>query len=66
VPTLLLRGEYDFCTVDCMAGWKDLLSDPIPVSKTISNCSHYGMLEDEQQYGKAIKEFLLAIDVGGN
>jgi hypothetical protein len=49
-----------------MAGWKDLLSDPIPVSKTISNCSHYGMLEDEQQYGKAIKEFLLAIDVGGN
>lgn len=58
VPTLLLRGEYDFCTEECMQGWYKLVQNPSPTSLTLSDCSHYGMLEDEQQYGKAITRFL--------
>lgn len=64
VPCLLLRGEYDFCSEKCMDGWNDLLLDPTPEKKILTNCSHYGMLEDEQQYGKAITEFLLQQDAG--
>lgn len=62
IPTLTLRGEYDFCTEKCISSWKELLSNPSPISKVLSNCSHYGMLEDEQQFGKAITEFLVSID----
>ena len=58
IPTLLLRGEYDFCTDRCMAGWDELLLEPAPKRVVLTNCSHYSMLEDEQQFGVAIKEFL--------
>jgi pimeloyl-ACP methyl ester carboxylesterase len=59
MPTLVMRGEYDFCTPACVEGWKDLIEgDPSPQERTLKNCSHYGMLEDEQQYGKVITEFL--------
>jgi proline iminopeptidase len=62
IPTLILRGEYDFCTRMCMDGWKDLIQNPAPQTKTLTDCSHYGMLEDEHQYGKAITEFVLQQD----
>ena len=58
IPTLLLRGEYDFCTDRCMVGWDDLLLDPAPKRVVLTNCSHYAMLEDERQFGMAINEFL--------
>jgi pimeloyl-ACP methyl ester carboxylesterase len=58
VPTLLLRGEYDFCSDRCMDGWDDILLDPAPQRMVLTNCSHYGMLEDELQFGMAIKDFL--------
>lgn len=56
IPTLVLVGEYDFCTPACTEGWKTILSDPEFVS--LDNCSHYGMLEDESKYGKAITSFV--------
>ena len=60
IPTSLLRGEYDFCTATCMEEWKHHVN----VIKTVvlQNCSHYGMLEDERQYGQAVMEFLQGID----
>lgn len=58
IPSLVLVGEYDFCTEPCVQGWSDLITDPTPQQQTLANCSHYGMLEDERQYGKAISEFL--------
>jgi proline iminopeptidase len=64
VPTLLLRGQYDCCSEKCMVGWTDLILDPTPTSEILTNCSHYGMLEDEQQYGKVITKFLLQQDTG--
>lgn len=41
-----------------MAGWDELLLEPAPKRVVLTNCSHYSMLEDEQQFGVAIKEFL--------
>jgi proline iminopeptidase len=69
IPALLLRGEYDFCTDVCMAGWTDrILASGKRLqeeeeaghiqTKTLSNCSHYAMLEDERQYGKAVSGFV--------
>jgi pimeloyl-ACP methyl ester carboxylesterase len=66
MPTLVLRGEYDFCSPACIEGWKDLIKDPSPKERTLKNCSHYGMLEDEQQYGKIITEFLQELDAANN
>jgi len=93
-PTLLMRGEYDFCTELCMKGWKEKLlsttntaacsdSDSDSGSgsgsgndnvndkdhhkmmlqtKVLSNCSHYGMIEDENLYGKEILQFIQTHD----
>jgi len=84
-PTLLMRGEYDFCTELCMKGWKEKLStgssgsnddesnnndndnnshnntnknNMLIQTKILSNCSHYGMIEDENLYGKEILRFI--------
>jgi pimeloyl-ACP methyl ester carboxylesterase len=75
VPTMLLRGEYDFCTDRCMLEWTDLLtvvdstssssstasstaSASSPRITTLTNCSHYAMLEDERQFGKVVSDFI--------
>lgn len=68
VPSLLMRGEYDFCTEHCMEGWKELLWSPSngdsePEEKVLSNCSHYAMLEDEILYGAEILTFVTSHDV---
>lgn len=62
VPTLLLRGEYDFCSEDCIEGWNDIITDPTPKSTVLKNCSHYAMLEDERQFGGAIVTFLTDLE----
>ena len=77
IPTLLIRGQYDFCTDVCMEGWKQkIVSQQIASendddettlpqifqTKIVPNCSHYTMLEDERLYGKEITSFLLLCD----
>lgn len=63
IPSLLLRGEYDFCTEACMRGWKERLcseedDDNNVEERILANCSHYAMLEDEDQYGKELLRFV--------
>jgi pimeloyl-ACP methyl ester carboxylesterase len=69
ISTLLIRGEYDFCTDACMEGWKDKIvphdgNDRPLHFRTIvlPNCSHYTMLEDERLYGEEVTSFLLLCD----
>jgi proline-specific peptidase len=72
-PTLLLKGEFDFVTRVCMEQWYDLLQPPRDDSTnptavvqdlvSVPNCSHYGMLEDEQAYGKILGGFFLRHDL---
>lgn len=57
IPTMVLVGEFDFCTPSCTERWKTLIQNPAPHYKILKNCSHYGMLEDETQYGAALTEF---------
>lgn len=62
VPTLVLRGEYDCCTPACIEHWKDHIVMPTSGNlleyETLSNCSHYCMIEDERQYGTVVTAFL--------
>jgi proline iminopeptidase len=58
IPTMVLVGEFDFCTPLCTEGWKTIIQNPSPQYKTLKNCSHYGMLEDESQYDAALTEFV--------
>jgi len=64
IPSLLMRGEYDFCTEACMKGWKERLDgEKNKTEETVlSNCSHYAMLEDENQYGAEILRFVKTHD----
>ncbi|VEU41843.1 unnamed protein product [Pseudo-nitzschia multistriata] len=64
IPSLLLRGEYDFCTESCMAGWRERLDGDNFKSEEVvlSNCSHYAMLEDENQFGAEILRFIRSHD----
>ena len=54
---MILVGEFDFCTNKCIEGWKELLTPP-PEVVSVSGCSHYGILEDESEYGKLLFRFL--------
>ena len=63
IPSLLVRGQYDFCTDRCMKEWKERIWSPVnempePTEKVLSNCSHYAMLEDEDLYGEEILNFV--------
>eukprot|EP00934_Nitzschia_sp_Nitz4_P007426 Nitzschia sp. Nitz4//scaffold111_size72815//14805//15983//NITZ4_005781-RA/size72815-processed-gene-0.62-mRNA-1//-1//CDS//3329533153//7416//frame0 len=64
-PSLVLRGEFDFCTESCIEGWQQLLSggnEDLVEYQTLPACSHYAMLENEQLCGKVISEFLVRQD----
>eukprot|EP00980_Cylindrotheca_fusiformis_P017389 scaffold5395_cov126-Cylindrotheca_fusiformis.AAC.9 len=54
MPTMVLVGEFDFCTPACTQGWNDRIQNPAPLYKTLKNCSHYGMLEDEAQHSSGM------------
>lgn len=67
-PTMLLRGEYDFCSPEQCFGFKyilqadgDIQYAPF-VCKTLENCSHYPMLEDLSLFTKYIGGFFMDID----
>ena len=62
VPLFLLRGEFDFISNACMEPWWSCVASPSPDHMvTIPGVAHYGMLEDEQGYGAAIREFLARV-----
>lgn len=62
LPLLLVRGEFDFISNECMEPWWDCaVSQSQNEIVTIPNVAHYGMLEDEQAYGSVIREFLARV-----
>jgi proline iminopeptidase len=66
VPTLVLRGEYDFCTTVCIDEWREHVKPMEDVQyETLSNCSHYSMMEDERQYGQVVTAFLHQHEIKG-
>lgn len=61
-PVLLIRGEYDFITEECIKGWRDIFTQDSNSKggmayreEEMSNCSHYQHLEDAKSFGELIK-----------
>ena len=61
-PALVIRGQYDFVSETNCRYWEDVYqmcgSGNICRYITISNCSHYGFLEQETLYGNVVLSFL--------
>lgn len=51
-----LRGQYDFVTEECVEGWGDRF-DPPPEFVNLYECSHHGLLERPESYGKVLDGF---------
>ena len=54
-PAMVLRGEFDFCTEECVSGWRAL---PNARFETLSGASHHALLEDPEGYLTVLGEFL--------
>jgi pimeloyl-ACP methyl ester carboxylesterase len=54
-PAMVLRGEHDFCTEDCVKGWSAL---PNARLETLSGTSHHALLEDTPRYLALLGAFL--------
>jgi len=59
---LILRGEYDFATEDCVRGWKDLFNHPFVRFRTLEGCSHHALLENGELYGEVLDSFFSEYD----
>lgn len=57
-PVLVLRGEHDFISSECAQRWVSLFPHNDVTLKTLSECSHHALLENEQMYGDVINEFI--------
>ena len=61
-PVLIVRGQFDFVSEDNCRYWEDiyqLCGDGNQYQYiTISDCSHYGFLEQENLYGSVVLSFL--------
>lgn len=58
LPSLLVvRGQYDFVSESNCRAWLEMFASGGQYI-TVSNCSHYGFLEQEELYGSVITSFL--------
>jgi proline iminopeptidase len=56
-PALILRGEYDFVTEQCVMGWKSIWPTGKLKYFVLEECAHHGLLERETLYGQLIGSF---------
>lgn len=54
---LVMRGEYDFVSQECVKGWKDVFNHPFVRMKVLDGCSHHGLLENDREYGEIVDSF---------
>ena len=54
-PSLVIRGEHDFCTAACVAGWAQL---PDVRFETLAGASHHALIEAPERYLQALSAFL--------
>jgi len=70
---MILHGEYDFVTADCVQGWKkdndddadadrSIFNHPYVRVKELEQLSHHGLLEDGKRYGEIVDSFFLEYD----
>ncbi len=56
-PALVLRGEFDFVTEQCVMGWKSIWPTAKIKFVVLENCAHHGLLEQETLYGQVVGSF---------
>lgn len=61
-PVLLIRGQHDFITEECIAGWREIFSLGANKERCTSyreeemnDCAHYCHLEDAERFGDLVK-----------
>ena len=57
-PVLLIRGEHDFVTEECIKGWRKIFTSDTSRGyreEVLNNCSHYCHLENPQGFGELVK-----------
>jgi proline-specific peptidase len=66
-PVLLIRGEFDFVTEECIEGWRKIFEgSPVRGSayreEVMKNCAHYCHLEEELQFSELVKGHMFIHD----
>jgi len=59
---LVMRGEYDFVSEECVQGWRDAFNHKFVRMKVLDGCSHHGLLEDGRVYGEIVDSFFAEYD----
>lgn len=57
LPALVMRGEHDFVSAQCVEGWRRVflgLEGPL----TLKGCAHHGLLEDPGTYLETVGSFV--------
>ena len=59
---MIMRGEHDFVTEDCVKGWKDVFNHNFVRMKVLDGCSHHGLLEKGSMYGEIVDSYFSEYD----
>jgi len=59
---MVVRGEYDFVTEECVSGWKEIFNHPFVRLKVMDDCSHHCLLEKGDMYGELVDSFFAEYD----
>ena len=59
---MVMRGEHDFVTDQCVASWKECFNHNFVRFKTLEGCSHHGLLENGPMYGEMVDSFFCEYD----
>ena len=60
--SLIMRGEHDFVSEECIESWKSAFNTKFLRYKTLQGCSHHGLFEDGATYGELIDSFCAEYD----
>ncbi len=59
---MVMRGEHDFVTAECVEGWKEAFNHKFVRVKELENLSHHGLLEDGKTYGEIVDSYFAEYD----
>ena len=59
---MIMRGEYDFVSEECIKGWKKTFNHPFVRFKVLDGCSHHGLLENGKEYGEIVNSYFAEYD----
>lgn len=66
-PVLLIRGEFDFITEECIEGWRKIFLSssargPAYREEVMKNCAHYCHLEEALLFSELVKDHMFIHD----